>query len=80
MKELIYLQDTPVSGVLTGLADEIKANPEAEKKYFTTLYLSDSDRKVSRVVKPVVNWPDPVKSWVGEPVALVKPMGVVFLP
>jgi hypothetical protein len=28
-------------------------------------------RKVHRIVKPVVNWPDPAKQWVGEPVAFL---------
>lgn len=70
-RQFTYLQDFPVSGDLTGLYDEIKADPEAEKKYFTTVYLSDWDRKLSRVVKPVVNWPDPARNWVGEPVSFL---------
>ena len=57
-----YLQEYPVSGELEGLYDEIKADPTAEKKYFRTLYLGDWERKVSRVVKPVVNWPDPAQN------------------
>ena len=60
-----------MSGQLEGLYDVIKADPTQEKKYFTTLYLDDWERKVSRIVKPVVNWPDPSQKWVGEPVAFV---------
>jgi hypothetical protein len=70
-KEMAYLQDYPISGQLEGMYDEIKADPSAEKKYFTTLYLDDWERKVSRVVKPVVNWPDPGQKWAGEPVAFL---------
>jgi hypothetical protein len=70
-REMAYLQDYPISGQLEGLYAEIKADPSAEKKYFTTLYLSDWDRKVTRTVKPVVNWPNPSQQWAGEPVAFL---------
>ena len=70
-REYAYLQDYPISGALEGLYDVIKKDPSAEKKYFTTLYLGDWERKVSRNVKSVVNWPDPAHQWVGEPVAFL---------
>jgi hypothetical protein len=70
-REMAYLQDYPISGQLEGLFDEIEADPAAEKKYFTTLYLADWERKVSRVVKPVVNWPEPGVGWQGQPVAFL---------
>lgn len=70
-KEIAYFQDYPISGQLTGLHDEIAADPANEKKYFTTLYLADWERKVSRVVAPVVNWPDKSRNWVGEPCAFL---------
>jgi hypothetical protein len=70
-KEMAYLQPYPISGQLEAFKDEIAANPAAEKKYFTTLYLADWERKVRRVVKPVVNWPDPAQKWVGQPVSFV---------
>src|SRR5262249_20664307 len=66
-----YLQDNVISSSLEGFYDEIKRDPNAEKKYFTTLYLDDWDRKVTRIVKPVVNWPDPTRKWVGEPAAFL---------
>jgi hypothetical protein len=66
-----YLQETTISSTLEGFYDVIKKDPDAEKKYFTTLFLDDWDRKVTRIVKPVVNWPDPTKAWVGDPVAFV---------
>lgn len=62
---------TTISSSLEGFYNEIKADPEAESKYFTTLYLEDWDRKVTHNVKPVVNWPDVGRQWVGEPVAFV---------
>jgi hypothetical protein len=67
--EYAYLQPFPIRGQLEGLHAEIAADPAAEKKYFRTLYMSDWDRKVSRIVKPVVNWPNPTQKWVGEPVS-----------
>src|SRR5262249_26216489 len=70
-REMAYLQDYPISGQMEGLYDEIKKDAAAEKKYFTTLYLGDWERKVSRIVKPVVNWPDPGKKWAGQPVAFL---------
>jgi hypothetical protein len=45
-----------VKGTLEGFYDEIKADPQAEHKYFTTVYLDDWDRKVTRFVTPVANW------------------------
>jgi len=70
-REMAYLQDTTISSSLTGFIDEIRADPEAEKRYFTTLYLDDWDRKVTRTIKPIVNYPDPARQWVGEPVAML---------
>ena len=70
-RQMAYLQPAPISGQLEGLYDEIKASPEAEKKYFFTVDLGDWDRKITRVFKPVVNWPDPAQKWVGEPVAFL---------
>lgn len=70
-REIAYLQEYPVSGQLEGLHDEITANPDAEKKYFTTLYLDDWERKVSRTVVPMVNWPAPDRNWVGQPCAFL---------
>lgn len=66
-----YIQDHVISSSLEGFYDEIKADPEAERKYFTTLYLDDWDRKVTRVFFPVVNWPDRTRKWVGDPVAFL---------
>lgn len=70
-KELAYLQSYPISGSLDGLADVIRADSAAERKYFLNLDIGDWDRKVARIVKPVVNWPDPATKWVGEPVAFL---------
>ncbi len=66
-----YLQTDVISSPLTGFYEEIKKDPNAEKKYFTTAYVGDWERKVARFVKPVVNWPDPSKKWFGEPVAFL---------
>lgn len=45
-----------ISSTLEGFYDEIRADPDAERKYFTTLYLDDWDRKVTRFVTPIANW------------------------
>jgi hypothetical protein len=70
-RQMAYLQPAPISGQLEGLYDEIKANPEAEKKYFSFVDIGNWDRKITRVLKPVVNWPDPTQKWVGQPVAFL---------
>ncbi|MCX4243080.1 hypothetical protein [Paraliomyxa miuraensis] len=70
-RQVGYLQLVPISGQLEGLYDQLEADPAAESKYFMTVDLGDWERKVSRVVKPVVNWPDPARKWVGEPVAFL---------
>ncbi len=60
-----------ISSTLEGFFDDLKRDPDAERKYFDTLYLDDWDRKVVRIVKPVVNWPDPSQKWIGDPVAFL---------
>ena len=66
-----YNQTQVISGDLEGFYNEIKADPQAEQKYFTTLYLEDWDRKVTRLVRAIANWPDQTKKWVGEPVSFL---------
>ncbi|MFO7860525.1 MAG: hypothetical protein R6U41_04795 [Desulfosalsimonas sp.] len=66
-----YLQPTTISSSFEGFYNEIKDDPEAERKYFTRLIMGEIGRKVTRIVKPVVNWPDPAKDWVGEPAAFL---------
>jgi len=66
-----YNQPTTISSSLEGFYDEIKADPEAEHKYFTRLILGDISRKVVRQVRPVTNPPSPAESWVGDPVAFL---------
>lgn len=60
-----------VSSTLEGFFDDLKRDPDAERKYFDTLYLDDWDRKVTRLVKPVASWPDPSQKWIGDPVAFL---------
>ena len=62
---------TTIGSSLEGFYNEIKSDPEAEDKYFTTLYLEDWNRKVTHNIKPVVNWPDPARQWVGDPIAFM---------
>ena len=57
-RQIAYLQDHVVSSSLTGMFEEMQADPEAEGKYFRTVYLDDWPRKIARVVKPVCNWRD----------------------
>lgn len=64
-----YIQPHFISSSLEGFYDEIKADPKNEKKYFTRVFLDDWERKVRRVIKPVINWPDPERKLIGEPVA-----------
>lgn len=57
-QQFAYLQDHTVSSSLAGMYDEIKADPEAERKYFLTVYLDEWPKKLSRVVRPVAAWKD----------------------
>jgi len=66
-----YLQPTTISSSFEAFYNEFKKDPDAEKKYFMRLVLGDLSKKVTRIVKPVVNWPDATKSWVGEPVSFL---------
>jgi hypothetical protein len=70
-KEMAYLQSYQVNGTMDGVGDAIRADASKEKVYFMNLDLGDWDRKVTRIVKPVVNWPDPAQKWIGEPVAFL---------
>ena len=70
-REIAYLQPFQITGTLDGIGDAIRADPSKEKVYFTNVDLTDWDRKVTRIVKPVVNWPDAAQQWVGEPVAFL---------
>jgi hypothetical protein len=64
-----YNQPTTIGGTLEGFFDAIKEDPDAEKKYFSTIFLDDWDRAITRLFKPIVNWPDPQTKWSGEPVS-----------
>lgn len=66
-----YNQSNTISSTFEGFYSEMKRDPDAERKYFTRLVLGQLSKKITRIVKPVVNWPDPAKSWVGEPVAFL---------
>ncbi len=56
--QFAYLQDHTISSSLAGMFDEMKADPEAERKYFQTVYLDDWPRRLARVVRPVAAWGD----------------------
>jgi hypothetical protein len=62
---------TTISSTLEGFYADIKKDPDAEKKYFTTLFLEDFNRKITHHIKPVVNYPEPSREWVGDPVAFL---------
>ncbi|MDH3733770.1 MAG: hypothetical protein OEU54_09560 [Gemmatimonadota bacterium] len=66
-----YNQPTTISSSLQGLARVIEADPEAESLYFQRLILGDLSRKVTRIVKPIVNWPETERNWVGQPVSFM---------
>ena len=70
-RQMSYLQDHVISSNMEGMYDEMKRDPDAEKKYFITVYMDDWPRKLARIFKPVVNWPQPELNWAGEPVAFL---------
>lgn len=57
-QQFAYLQDHTISSSLAGMYDEMRGDPDAEKKYFLTVYLDDWPRKLARVCRPVVAWDD----------------------
>jgi hypothetical protein len=57
-RRIRYREPHEISSSLEGFYNEIKANPDNERKYFTRLVLGDLSRKVTRIVRPVVNWKD----------------------
>jgi hypothetical protein len=57
-RQLAYLQEHGISSSLAGMYEEMHRDPEAERKYFRTVYLDDWPRKLARVVKPVAAWSD----------------------
>lgn len=60
-RQMAFLQDHTVSSSLSGMYEEMKKDPTAEKKYFLNVFMDDWPRKLGRIVKPVVNWKtDPV--------------------
>ena len=66
-----YLQPHTIGGTLDGLGDVLAHDPSVLRKYFGELYLDDYDRMITVACKPGVNWPDPQKHWVGDPVDFV---------
>ncbi|WP_427016824.1 hypothetical protein ACQCSX_19285 [Pseudarthrobacter sp. P1] len=57
-QQFAYLQDHTISSSLAGMYDEMKADPDAERKYFLTVYLDDWPRRLARVCHPVASWGD----------------------
>jgi hypothetical protein len=70
-RQMSYLQDHTISSSLEGLSEEIEKNPEAERRYFQTVYMDDWPRKIGRIIKPIANWPKPELNWAGEPVSFM---------
>lgn len=66
-----YLKHHRADGHLRGFFNELQEDPDAIDKYFTRVDLTDWARKVQRVVTPVVNWPEPGRVFVGDPVETV---------
>jgi hypothetical protein len=57
-QQFAYLQDHTISSSLAGMYDDIRQDPEAERKYFLSVYLDDWPRKLARVCRPVAAWDD----------------------
>lgn len=66
-----YLQDNTISSSMQGFFNEMKEDPDAERKYFDRLILGDLGRKIYRMVKPVARWPEPGSEFKGDPVAFL---------
>ncbi len=75
--QFAYLQDHTVSSSLAGMFDEMRADPEAERKYFQTVYLDDWPRRLARVVRPVVAWGDKSVEFVSVQVGYPNTQGAI---
>jgi hypothetical protein len=53
-----YLQEHTPSSSLAGMYEEMHRDPEAERKYFRSVYLDDWPRKLARLCRPVAAWGD----------------------
>lgn len=69
-RQMSYLQDHTISSSMEGLAEEIKNNPEKESRYFQTIYLDDWPRKLARIAKPTINWPQISDIYSGQPISM----------
>ncbi|PID96436.1 MAG: hypothetical protein CSA84_04670 [Actinomycetales bacterium] len=75
--QFAYLQDHTISSSLAGMFDEMHADPEAERKYFQTVYLDDWPRRLARVVRPVVPWRDATVDFVSVQVGYPNTNGAI---
>lgn len=57
-RQQAYLQEHVISSSLAGMYEEMHKDPDAERKYFRSVYLDDWPRKLARVCRPVVSWAD----------------------
>ncbi len=76
-QQFAYLQDHTISSSLAGMFDEMQADPDAERKYFQTVYLDDWPRKLARVVRPVVAWGDRAVEFVSVQVGYPNTQGAI---
>ncbi|MFE9115703.1 hypothetical protein ACFYN9_39735 [Streptomyces collinus] len=63
-QQFAYLQDHTISSSLSGMYDEIKKDPQAERKYFRSVSMDDWPRRLARICRPVVRWDDGVVEFV----------------
>ncbi|WP_331234031.1 hypothetical protein [Natronorarus salvus] len=63
-----YLLDHVISSSLRGFYDDIKDDPDAERRYFRTINLDSEFRVVQRVARPVANWGDRARGVAGDPI------------
>lgn len=66
-----YLQPNTISSSFRGFYNVIQNRPEEKNKYFQRFEMGSLSRKVRKVIKPVVNWKDVSKNWIGDPVAFL---------
>ena len=57
-QQFAYLQDHTISSSLAGMYDDMRRDPDGERKYFLTVYLDDWPRRLARLCRPVAAWGD----------------------
>jgi len=67
-QEYRFQQPHVITGTMDGFAAELEKDPKLEKRYFSTVYLDDWSRKITRYGRPIVDWPNSDNPLLDDPI------------